>query len=311
MARPNKIIKENVNAQGRTCPQCKKKVLLSDYYNNARNYEWHVKDKWCKNCVKKFVKDLETLQLYCRYNNRVFAVELYQAAEVVIDDNLKNDDKYNSLTDIDKRAAYRFQKIFVYYTKRMNLPQYYQFENNDFDAVSVIKDKEQEIYQQNIDHHIEHMAEDVVKAWDDTWYGEYSNNELSFLNSFYDKLQMQFEISDAQMDITVKEAAKSALEMNQAYNAMRAGEAGAAVRYQNARDSFIKLSDNAKLSASKRTANDRVGFSDLGSLIKRVENSGALMRKVTFPKDDVDNIRNDFRHILASFNGEDLSGGDK
>ena len=72
---------------------------------------------------------------------------------------------------------------------------------------------------------------------------------------------------------------------------------------------YIKLSDTAKLSANKRTKNDSVGYSDLGSLIKRIEDSGALMRKVEFEKDDVDVVLDDFMHILRSFEGESFEDG--
>lgn len=308
MAKVKKILVEK-KVQSRTCSQCNKKVPLSEYYNNTKNYEWHCKDKWCKSCVKKFVKNLETLQLYCRFNNRAFSQDLYQTSEATVIDMLKADEEYLKIKDLDKKEAYKFDKIFGFYIKRMGLPQYYLFENHDYDIDQTIKDKEQEISEQNAELHMQKLADDSQKIWDTMWYGEYSKNELDYLNKFYDELKRSFEISDAQLEATVKEVAKASLEMNQAFNDMRAGVSGAAVRYQNARDTYLKLSDNAKLSASKRTANDKIGFSDLGNIIKRIENTGALMKKVTFPKDDIDFIREDFRHVLSSFEGEDLSGG--
>ena len=104
------------------------------------------------------------------------------------------------------------------------------------------------------------------------------------------------------MEDNFREVAKSALEKTLAYNAKRRGEPGANDRYKEAVDIYIKLSNQAKLSNSQRTANDRIGFSDLGTLIKMVEDTGALCRKQEFEKDDVDLILGDFYHAFRSFN---------
>lgn len=299
--------KTDTSSKGKVCLQCKKKVKLTDFYNNAKNYEWRLKDKWCKECVNKFVVDLDTLQLYCRFNNRVFSKTLYEKCTEEIDTNLQTDDSYKRLANYDKKIKYRTNKIIKSYFKKMNLPNYYKFQNNDYDTAKEIADKEEELHKATLEKHNAFLEENETKSFDENWYGEYSQKELKYLNDFYEQLLTQFEISDIQMENTVKEVAKASLEMKQAYNEMRLGTPAASVRYQNARDSYLKLSDNAKLSASKRSTNDRIGFSDLGSLIKRIENSGALMRKIEFEKDEVERIRDDFRHILASFEGEDLS----
>ena len=70
---------------------------------------------------------------------------------------------------------------------------------------------------------------------------------------------------------------------------------------------LISASDAVKLNLAKRTSNDRGGFTDLGSLIARVESTGALKRKQVFEPDDVDiTLREYIDGISANLANEDI-----
>ena len=309
-----KQTKKRAAVQKKTCMKCSDKRALTDFYVNKGNKDGYFKDYWCKNCFDKYVVDMTTLKEYCYFNNRVFNPDLYHIAELDADVDLVGDPEYEMITDTDKKLAYRFKKIRSCYVKKMNLSQYYEYVNNNLEAELDIKVVEQDIYDSQyaeLENTIKDMAaedfDENNKIFDPVWYGEFNKRQLDFLNDYYDKLSQQFEITDVHMEDMFREVAKSALEKNEAFLDYSRGEPTAHARYTKACDMFIKLSDQSKLSAKTRSASDRVGFSDLGSLIKRIENQGALMRKQEFPEDEVDRIINDFMWTLASFDGENLN----
>lgn len=288
---------------------------MHDYYKNKDSKESYFKDNWCKSCIDKYVQDVTTLKEYCYYNNRVFSPILLAEAEQKIDERLSTDEKYLIMADIDTKIKYRFRDIKHYYFSRMNLGQHYIYQNSIPDEEIGLKTIEQKLFEEKICDMMPEIEDKVNKKIDkevlfhsDLWYGEYSQEDLRFLDDYYNKLASQFDISDIHMEDNCREVAKIVLERNKAYADYLKGVNGAYSRYKQACEMYIKLSDQSKLSASKRTSNDKVGFSDLGSLIKRIENSGALMRKVKFDKDDVDTVLEDFAWILRSFEGESFEG---
>lgn len=279
------------------CLKCKQKKAATEFYSNKDFSDNMGHDLWCKTCTNDFINSKEDLLRYCEENQRNFSVELYDKCEYETDLDLEKDMAYLKLRDEEQKKRYRFDLIKKQYLRRMNLRIYYQSKP----AEEKIDEEDLED-QEEIICETDNMTLDDQKHYDDVWHGDFTEWELGFLNKYYANLEMQFDISDAHMEDSFREVAKSALEKTLAYNARRRKEPGSSERYKEAVEIYIKLSNQAKLSNSQRTANDRIGFSDLGTLIKMVEETGALCRKQEFEKDEVDKIIEDFYHAFRSFN---------
>lgn len=266
-------------------------------------------DLWCKDCVRNKINSKEDLIDYCYANKRVFSEVLYDKCEKNVDESLNRDLDYLKISDEDKKKKHRFDLIKKMYLKQMNLKLYYKVAEDRSVDEQISNYLEEQIIQKTFEAAKELVSDEVnnlnfdeIKHYDNVWHGDFSDGEIEFLNNYYANLETQFDITDSHMEDNFREVAKSALEKTLAYNAKRRGEPGASDRYKEAVDIYIKLSNQAKLSNSQRTANDRIGFSDLGTLIKMVEDTGALCRKQEFEKDDVDLILGDFYHAFRSFN---------
>lgn len=266
-------------------------------------------DLWCKDCVRNKINSKEDLIDYCYANKRVFSEVLYDKCEKNVDETLNRDLDYLKISDEDKKKKHRFDLIKKMYLKQMNLKLYYKVAEDRSVDEQISNYLEEQIIQKTFEAAKELVSDEVnnlnfdeIKHYDNVWHGDFSDGEIEFLNNYYANLETQFDITDSHMEDNFREVAKSALEKTLAYNAKRRGEPGASDRYKEAVDIYIKLSNQAKLSNSQRTANDRIGFSDLGTLIKMVEDTGALCRKQEFEKDDVDLILGDFYHAFRSFN---------
>lgn len=307
--RPKKVVSSKAEGMKKTCTKCTKRVDLTSYYSNKESIESHFKDLWCSSCVNKFVTNLETLKEYCYFNNRMFSEKLYEDAELNIDNKISSDEKYNSLKDVDKIQQYRFDKVKKYFFSKMNMTQNYSYVNNMLNSDKDIKTLEAKIYETKRSNAEErHEAEET--EYDVVWFGDFTKKELKFLNNYFTQLEKQFDISDIHIQDNARSVAKAALEKNQAFDAMRRNESGASSRYKNACDNYVKLSDMAKLSASKRTSNDTTGFGALGILINYMEHKGFLQKEISYTEDDVDRGIKYTQNILASLEGETF-GGDK
>lgn len=97
-----------------------------------------------------------------------------------------------------------------------------------------------------------------------------------------------------------RKAAKASLDADIKYNRMRQGQAGVA-EWEKAQAIFDNLSKSANFAACKRKPGDMAGLGSLGAIVAKIEQSGELdTPKVTFPKDHIDRIIDDFRHITAA-----------
>lgn len=81
---------------------------------------------------------------------------------------------------------------------------------------------------------------------------------------------------------------------------MRQGH-GSANDWKEAQAIFDNLSKSANFAACRRKPGDAAGLGSLGQIVQRIELSGKLHTvEASFPKDDIDLIIDDFRHIVSS-----------
>lgn len=110
-----------------------------------------------------------------------------------------------------------------------------------------------------------------VPVWSDEWYGEYTPEDLRYLNEYYESLKKDFKIVTRNHKDYARKIAQASLAMNKAYNEMLIkGDKESSDKYKLASSTFDSLSKSAQFSESSRSAND-VSLGSFGVIFDRVE----------------------------------------
>lgn len=293
----NNLAKQS--GQKKLCHKCNKEVPLKNFYMNKENKNEMFRDCWCKDCFYNYVHDEDSLREYFFFNNRVFPeqrwTEIFQLTKKVIEQS----NEYKDCRDIDKINKAIFQKVTKQVARYMSLSNWYQFVDNIGDNIQT-----QRSYNQN---ETDINNENEEKQHNAIWHGNYTKSELKYLEYYFNGLERDFKLSTSSYIDYARKVAKASLGMDKAFSDVLDGKAGSDKKYKDCKDIFDALSQSAKFSEKTRSENDSAGFGSLGEITKRLEIDGFLQKKITFEKDDVDSIIEDFRWILASI-GVDTNG---
>lgn len=255
-------------------------------------------DSWCKDCVHAYVKDKDTMKEYCHQNHRVFSEELWEKNEqlAIADINSGKIPNFNSET---AKNNYINRRVITDYFKQMNLARWYQYSNDD------VQDPTPIIIDNDFDEDYYDPDEEV---YSDFWEGSYTISELDHLNALFKEYEADFDIPDVHTRSMFKKVVKLSFMQDKATRDVMDNPTKENVdQLDKITKMMIAASDAVKLNLAKRSSNDRGGFTDLGSLIARIESTGALMRKQEFPEDDVDvTMREYIEGIVANLANEDV-----
>lgn len=265
------------------CLSCGKDKKASNFYVNKGNAIGEGRDFWCRDCVKKYITGKTTLESYCQKNNRAFNEVLWEESfdkavttansDPVLSKNKKSKDMFVGEATVKR------------YLSQMNQAKYYESVDETYTPQEPDHDVEIEVES--------HEPEGLT--YSEHWGGFYSQKHLSFLDKLYRGLEDQFDLSDIHLQDNAKKVAQASLDVEIARNRYRSMSSKEnSDLLSQAIKIYRDLSDQAKFSANKRTAGDRVGYSDLGTLIARVEQTGRLDVEIEFPKDEVDYIRENY-----------------
>lgn len=292
-----KEMKEKERLAPITCRSCGATKQRQGFYKNKHNEAGRGFDFWCRKCVKDYVTSKNALMQYCNDNNRLFSDDLWNRCE--LEAGVIADDEPSVQESIATKTQFIKQETIKRYLASMNDDGNYMFSEEVVVPTAPKEVEDDPIY-------LDDGGDKLVYSRD--WFGEYTVNQIAFMDDFYEKLKDQFDLTDVHLEDNAREIVKSSLEVKlaqQRYRISNSKENLDAVTKAIA--NYTKLSDQAKFSASKRTVTDRVGFSNLGQLISVVESTGALYRKVEFEKDDVDFLREHYiAGILQSMQDEDI-----
>jgi hypothetical protein len=207
-------------------------------------------DNWCKSCVYDLVVDKRSLMKYCKENNRKFSQSLWDKCYSEV--NPDGDDKEKEIESIDSYL----------------------------NSMETWVDESENGTSSN---------ENSTRVYSEFWDGDYTKAELDRLDRKYREYEADFDIPDVHTRDMFKKIVKFSYMQDEA---TRLAQEDPTKENIDTLDKVTKLlnalSDSMKLNLSKRTANDRGGFTDLGNLIARIESTGALCRPQKFEEDDVD-----------------------
>jgi hypothetical protein len=284
------------------CRKCNAKLPITDFYINRDWATEFLRDAWCKQCVAAFCVDKESIQEYFKFNKRVWREELWEWVVKKIEEKLSTNTEYQNMSDLQKRVLYRWKLLYSLFCQSMNRIQYYRYSNEIFD------------YEIDLQHETNPNGEHIdrglsldygKKMYSVTWGAFYTEGELVYLEDLFNGLQRDFKLENSAYLDYAKKVCKASLAMDRAFSDMCDGKIGADKKYKDFKDVFDQLSQSAKFAEKTRSENDVVGYGSLGEIIKKMENTGFLQTKITFPEDDVDKILNDYRWIISSV-GEDI-----
>lgn len=279
------------------CIKCGHVLPLSDFYQNREWKEQSCRDAWCKACIQKFCVDREKLREFCWYNNREWSDISYEQAQKKAMYLLANDVEYTSerTTEeakhtMEEKAACRaffslmnLESVYRYVCNQSEMMGYRDFDPAAEDADAAVS-----------------VLDDGELIFSREWNGLYTRREIQYLNDYYHHLENDFVLDNENIRDYARKVAKASLEADIAYDKKRSGKISSS-ELKEAQLMFDNLSKSAEFAACKRRTSDTGGLGSFGELIAKLENTGVLQTvTVRFPKDDVDHVIDDYRHILAA-----------
>jgi hypothetical protein len=115
--------------QSKMCVRCRQTKPISLFYGNKGWVSQASCDAWCKDCVQKHCKDVDTLREYCWYNNRLWSDDTWERALSSSTYRLATDENYISASKT-KRKEMENEAACGHFMKIMNLKAFYVYSDN-------------------------------------------------------------------------------------------------------------------------------------------------------------------------------------
>ena len=131
------------------------------------------------------------------------------------------------------------------------------------------------------------------------WYGDYTEEDIAYLDAYYDGLNKDFKIITTNHKDYAKKIAQASLAVNKAYKEALSGEPNAFKRYKDAQAIFDTLSKSAQFSESSRSSDD-VGISGISQVVEKIENKQWIYETEEFEEDMLDHLLEQFKNIKKS-----------
>ena len=230
--------------QNKNCAKMGRFQPITNFYKSRNPELPH--HPYCKTCVDEMIKldDIQTVYDVLRALDTPFIMDVWND----ICNNNENDffNKYLKAIDKGKYTNYKWaDSIFKLSDDG----------SGDKETISPIVEKQLE----------------NIPVWSDEWYGNYTPEELKYLNDYYKDLKRDFKIVTRNHEDYARKIAQASLAMNKAYKEMMEdGSKESSDKYKLASSTFDSLSKSAQFSESSRSAND-VSLGSFGVIFDRVE----------------------------------------
>lgn len=280
------------------CLRCRQVKPVTDFFKNRLWTAQKYCDTVCRDCAKEMVCDKESLRKYFWDNNRLWVDGIWDAAKRKAERSYSVNPEYlDKKTSLKKKQKIEDDATAKAALGMMSLEGYYQYcENNtdedgeyrEFDADSsdgsLILDAEgAEVY-------------NSAKKYSKEWEGLYTQNELQYLDEYYQRLDSEFVLGDVVMQDYAKKIAQASLEANRKGQKMREGTCSFQ-EWQQAQKMFDDLCKSSNFAACQRKSMDSNGLGSVSEIIMNIEiNHHAECPEIHFPPDDIDKILADFAH---------------
>lgn len=280
--------KKRMKANAKQCSSCQDSKHLREFYSSKSPL--HSLDKKvpiCKDCVAKLSVtddnevDVEKFKTICRQLDKPFYIDCLQVAATQVK---------NRHPDIpQKDIKYHGDKIIGYYFTRIgSMVQYKDKVFADSEKTNYITPNSTLAPEDsNIDILKDVTSEHAKAIYSKEWRGEYTIEDIDYLNDYYNGLQRDYKIVTENHRDYARKIAKASMQMDKAFDDVIKNVPGSDARYKAAREAFDSLCKSAKFSESTRSVND-VGASSFSKVASMVEAHNWIPEHKPAEKDEVD-----------------------
>ena len=276
------------------CTACNKSKKLSAYYVNKLNKDGNGHNFQCTECVKKNVKDKLTMEEYCIANRRDFRAELWEWSEAKVETIFRNDASFNSLNEKERNSKFLERVINTYFSQH-NQIQYYCYVQGEND----ISQRNEENYENDTNE----VKSSDKKKYSSKWGGTFSEDEVLYLETQYKKAQEDYELKTTNDLEYAMNVAVAGLIVRKARSEYLNDGVGSDKKWKEAVATYDSLCTSSKFNQKTRTENTNTGLGSFGETWKRLEEMGFEPVQVTFPKDDIDIILEEYAHSHVALRG--------
>jgi hypothetical protein len=276
----------------RLCLKCNQVKRLTDFYTNRDWIDQAGRDTWCKSCVGK-CKTKDEMREYFWENHREFTEEIWKAAQKKAKLEASKNENFQKLQE-DRRQIVLDTLTCQHVPSVMQGAQSYRYVDNSQDVNITSYEEAKEA------GHIVETVDPNVKTWSHEFNGDFKPKELEFLQEYYSGLENDFELNDTSLRDNAKKLAKASLLVDKVQNDYMAGRCDFSV-VKDAVAQFDLLMKTGNFAACKRKPGERGGLGSWAELTMKLETTGyPCVRKIEWPKDDVDRTIEEFRYIVES-----------
>lgn len=277
------------------CLRCKVSRPLEDYYVNREWKDMLGKDAWCKECVSK-IATKDEMREYFWENHREFTERIWDLARARAEKLASVNQTMQKMSG-DKRDAL-MERLTCQQIPMVMGPLYKYVDPSKLSgATSYQEAKEKgEIIAEEVDPNL--------KMYSKEFNGYFKPAEIEYLENYYKGLEQDFTLSDTNLRDIAKKLAKASLQADKAQDDYMAGRCDFSV-VKDSMTQFDLLSKSGNFAACKRQPGEGAGLSSWSETTLQLETTGhTCTRKIEWPKDDVDVIIEEFRHIVEAIGGD-------
>ena len=284
-----------VPSQQRHCLRGNHNAPATKFMSNAGWVANAGRDVWCKDCVAKLTTREDALR-YCWENHREWSEDAWSKAMQRARESLSKDKTYVKVNSDRQRALEeRFaMQFFPNYISRK--PYYKYFDPGD-------ETFEHAIRSGRFDQHVENeeAPRSRVKVYSKRFSGSFTEDELAYLEEFYDNLGGD-EIDDYIDREYIKKLAKASLAANKAQEDYNACHCTCYV-VRDTMDIFDMRDKSSSLTAFQKKAKTTAVKTSWSQWSRDLAQKEIYAPKITWPKDDIDKTLEEFQHIISAVQG--------
>lgn len=284
-------------AQTRLCLHCNQTKPLSNFYANRDWVDNGGKDKWCKQCLAK-IRTKDEMRRYFWENNREWKENVWENALKQAETQAAKSTVFQKSNE-DRRQVLLESIACPIMPSLMQKPNNYKYEDHTQDVNANTYDEAKESGK-IVELDAKRAKDKNLKTYNEFFNGEFKPSELEYLEEYYKGLEQDFNLSDTSLRDNAKKLAKASLLADKVQNDYMAGRCA----LQDVKDAMAQydlLMKTGNFAACKRKPGDEGGLGSWSELTYKLESSGyPCIRKIEWPKDDVDKTIQEFKYIVEA-----------
>lgn len=288
--------------QTRLCLHCNQVKPLSQFYANHDWVDNGCKDKWCKQCVAK-IRTKDEMRRYYWENNRMWKENVWENALKQAEIQASKSAVYQKSNE-DRRQVLLESIACPIIPSMMQKTQNYKYEDHTQDVNTNSYDEAKE-GGKIVEFDPSKAKDKNLKVYNQFFNGEFKPSEIEYLESYYNGLQEDFDLSDTALRDTAKKVAKASLMADKVQNDYMAGRCS----LQDVKDATAQLDllmKTGNFAACKRKPGDKNTLNNWAETTMYCETHGyPCIEKIEWDKDIVDTAIDGLNYIIESMRDEE------